>query len=60
MEWFDAPEAIKYARFDEETPPTKKESSSYIISIAAREIQEAVKDLDITRQVGNMSTHICL
>ena len=58
MEWYDAPEAIKYARFDEEAPPTKRESSSYIISIAAREIQEAVKDLDITRQVSNISTHI--
>jgi hypothetical protein len=98
MEWHDAPEAIKYVKFDEnesdnttttttiqlnnETEihhqlyhhqptmydktspstlditkiditeePVSTTNNSHILSIAAREIQEAVKDLDITRQV---------
>lgn len=85
MEWFDAPEAIKYVQFDDEgnadqinkdgqslsallattsiennrtvspmelpQPNLSNGSNSHIMSIAAKEIQEAVKDLDITRQV---------
>ena len=32
-------------------------NSSHILSLAAKEIQEAVKDLDITRQVRDICPH---
>ena len=50
----------KYVKFDGgyiDSPLGR--SQSHIVSQAAHEVQEAMKDLDISRQVGVVSECVC-
>lgn len=81
IDWFDAPDSIRYARFDDETqeiqspglekpvgstsPSNMSNSSSntncsHLISFGFREVQEAMKELDIASQVSVRNSHITM
>ena len=66
QEWYDSPEAIRYAQFDKEAHPDERipsveevpssvlesKQQQHILNVGMREIQDAIQDLNITRQVS--------